>query len=471
MHVKMSVLVCLIIAFCLGPVSALFDCARETGSCKNGGTCDKAAGTCSCDTPYTGYDCSVVIDDQSHADCTTTNPCQNGGTCHKASNATNASCLCTLDYGGATCTDKRYTVTCDTAANPNTMQMRVIPHVSSFIGKVYLKNKEGTCDFNETGTGTGIYETAALAVNDADCGATTSGTNNVQEAVIQFSTDTLTTRDELITFTCGTSDVVAQTSGAVTIQNVESNLGVKSVSNVPLDAHVDLMLMSGGNSASGATLDLGADIVLTAYLTTAGMDQFAAIRLKRCYAANAAASSAPSYKSKDFITDSCPSPDLKSVMLTAVTGNATMKTFTFDAFKFSGSNDIFVTCDIKPCTVAGDCDPVTCGSARKKREAGSSQEKVLQRSFNINDPLALATAAATLNQFKEDKACYLTWEMTATVVALSVALLLLLILCIVLVVKTILNRRTDTTVCRDDISDTASTAHLPHLPNLVSNKC
>ncbi|XP_046577013.1 EGF-like domain-containing protein 2 [Haliotis rubra] len=467
----MRVVLCLIISCCLGSVSALFDCARETGACMNGGTCDMAAGTCSCDALHTGYDCSVVIADESHADCTPTNPCQNGGICHKSATASAALCLCTPEYAGATCTDMRYTLTCDTAANPNTMKMTVMPHVSTFSGKVYLKGKEGTCDFTETSAGSGTYESAVLAVNDASCGATTSGTNNVQEVIIQFGTDTLTTNDELITFTCGTSDVVAQTSGAITIQNVESNLGTKDVSNVPVDADVDLILESGGSTASGATLDLGADIVLTASLTVAGTAKFKALRLTRCYAANAAASSAAGYKSKDFITTSCPSPDLKSVMLTDVTGTATSKTFTFDAFKFTGSNDIFVTCDIKPCIVATDCDPLTCGSARRKREAGASPEKVLQRSFNINDPLSLATAAATLNKFKEDKACYLTWEMTATVVALSVALLLLLILCIVLVVKAILNRRTDTTVCRDDTSDTTSTAHLPHLPTLVSNKC
>ncbi|XP_046358759.1 EGF-like domain-containing protein 2 [Haliotis rufescens] len=464
----MRVTLCLMISFCLGSVSALFDCARETGSCQNGGTCDMAAGTCSCDASYTGYDCSVVIADQADAACTT-NPCINGGTCHKAGAASAATCLCAPDYVGATCEDKRYMLTCDTAANPDTMTMKVVPHVSSFSGKVYHKNKETPCPLAETATGTGVYMSTAVAIDDATCGATTTGTNSVQEIIIQFGTDTLTTRDELITFTCGTSDEIAQSSGAVTIQNVESNLGTKDVSNVPLDADIDLTLTSGGSSASGATLDLGADILVTVALTTPGSAKFAAIRLTRCYAANEATSGAGTYKSRDFITASCPAADLKSVMLVPVAGPATSKTFTFDAFKFTGSDTLFVTCDIKACAVSTDCDPVTC-SRRKKREAGTSPDKVLQRSFNINDPLALATAAATLNEFKENKACYLTWEMTATVVALAVALLLLLILCIVLVVKAILHRR-DTTGNRDDTSDTNSTAQLPHLPTLVSNKC
>ncbi|XP_071103308.1 uncharacterized protein [Haliotis cracherodii] len=463
----MRVTLCLVISFCLGSVSAIFDCARETGLCQNGGTCDMAAGTCSCDAAYTGYDCSVVIADQTDPACTA-NPCSNGGTCHKAGSASVATCLCTPDYVGATCEDKRYMLTCDTAANPNTMTMKVFPHVSSFSGKVYHKNKEATCTL-PAGSAAGSYESSAVAIDDATCGATTTGTNSVQEIIIQFGTDTLTTRDELITFTCGTSDEIAQSSGAVTIQNVESNLGTKDVSNVPLDADIDLVLTSGGNPASGETLDLGADILVTVALTTPGSAKFEAIRLTKCYAANEATSGAGTYKSKDFITASCPAADLKSVMLVPVAGPATSKTFTFDAFKFTGSNSLFVTCDIKVCAVAADCAPVTC-SRRKKREAGTSPDKVLQRSLNINDPLALATAAATLNEFKEDKACYLTWEMTATVVALAVALLLLLILCIVLVVKAILHRR-DTTGNRDDTSDTNSTAQLPHLPTLVSNKC
>ena len=68
--------------------------------CKNGGTCDRMTGSCSCAPGWKGPNCEVECNQGYYGEsCNTTCECQHGGACNHVTGA----CSCTPGYQGRIC--------------------------------------------------------------------------------------------------------------------------------------------------------------------------------------------------------------------------------------------------------------------------------------------------------------------------------------------------------------------------------
>ncbi|XP_071093030.1 EGF-like domain-containing protein 2 [Haliotis cracherodii] len=451
----MTCLRILVLIASIGFAHATFDCRRPNQACMNGGSCTFTSADCTCDPAYGGYDCGLTLADVDQNSCTSST-CLNGGTCFD-DGVLGAKCYCDSEYYGDACEKNRFSLTCVA----DLMVIGINPYSASGY-EAFVEDKKGIagCDSQQVPNPVDTFDKIPdsweghyiqVEHDSAACGPSvpviTSGKKEFNRVVVvKYSPNMLTDIDDRYYVKCILEDNVVVDSSVVKI-NVNGVNSQHEVSREDIAKAVDFYLFANNVFYNGDPVDVGTELRFVFGI----QGVYTSMRVEEGEANNTISNDTKTLK---LIEGSCVYADGFPVISEAVTpdpSNSREFNLKIRAFHFDGNDEVIFSFRVRVCVAADNsaCDPVTCtapdgGYGRRKRDAGNEVQlhKVVkirsqgegQYGDNVySKPNATPGVTAT--------GCEASWELTATLIAMAVAIFFLIVLSATLIVIVVMFRR------------------------------
>ncbi|XP_046558809.1 EGF-like domain-containing protein 1 [Haliotis rubra] len=450
----------LVLLLSLGFAHATFDCRRPNQDCLNGGNCTFTSAECSCATNYTGYDCGLESAKVDQNNCTAT-ACVNGSTCYD--DGTGAKCYCDSEHYGDMCEKDRFSLSCVA----DLMIIGINPYSAAGY-EAFVEDKQGVTGCNSQAVPTPVntsdkipdsWEGHYIQVehDSAECGPSvpviTGGKKEFDRVVVvKYSPNLLTDIDDRFNVKCILEKNVAVDSRVVMI-NATGVTSQHVVSREDVAKAVDFYLFVGGRQYNGDPIDVGTELQFV--FGVQGV--YTSLRVEEGEANNTVSNATKTLK---LIEGSCMHTDGYPVIAEAVTpdsSNSKEFNLRIRAFHFDGNDELIFSFRVRVCVAADSstCEPVNCtapggGYGRRKRDVGN--EVQLYKAVKIRSGAGRRHEEDSNPRTIPDiTVCETSWQMTATFIAMAVAIFFLIVLSSSLIVIAVLSRgRKDS---RTDVQD------------------
>ncbi|XP_046558805.1 EGF-like domain-containing protein 2 [Haliotis rubra] len=447
---------------------ATFDCRRPNQACMNGGSCTFISADCACDPAYSGYDCGLTLADVDQNSCTPTT-CLNGGTCYD--DGTGAKCYCDSEHYGNTCEKNRFSLTCVA----DLMIIGVNPYSAAGY-EAFVEDKQGVtgCDSQAVPAPVDTFDKIPdsweghyiqVEHDSAACGPSvpmiTTGRKEFDRVVVvKYSPNVLTDIDDRYHVKCILEDNVVVESRVVKI-NVTGVVSQHVVSREDIAKAVDFYLLAGagGGIYNGDPLDVGTELRFVFGIQgDTGADRSKVFSVSNDTKAPEADRSDEGSVFNDTqtlkpIEASCVHADGYPVIAEAVTpdpSNSREFNLRIRAFHFDGNDEVIFSFRVRVCVAADNsaCDPATCtapdgGYGRRKRDVGNDVQlykAVKIRSGGGTQSNDNAIPKPNTIPGVTSTGCETSWEMTATLIAMAVAIFFLIVLAVTLIIIVVMFR-------------------------------
>ncbi|XP_067652312.1 EGF-like domain-containing protein 2 [Haliotis asinina] len=437
----------------LGFADATFDCRRPNQACMNGGNCTFISADCTCDVAYGGYDCGLTLADVDQNSCTPTT-CLNGGTCYD--DGTGAKCYCDSEHYGNTCEKNRFSLSCVA----DLMIIGINPYSASGY-EAFVEDKQGVTGCgsqavpNPVSTFDKIPDTweghyIQVEHDSAACGPSvpmiTTGRKEFDRVVVvKYSPNVLTDIDDRYHAKCILEDNVVVDSRVVKI-NVTGVISQHVVSRQDIAKAVDFYLLAGGGIYNGDPLDVGTELRFVFGI----QGVYTSMRVEEGEANNTIANDTKTLK---LIEASCVHADGYPVIAEPVTpdpSNSREFNLRIRAFHFDGNDEVIFSFRVRVCVAADNsaCDPATCtapdgGYGRRKRDVGNEVQLFKTVKIRIGgETQSNENASPKPNTIPgvTPTGCETSWEITATLIAMAVAIFFLIVLAVTLIIVVVMFR-------------------------------
>ncbi|XP_048257164.1 uncharacterized protein LOC124111456 [Haliotis rufescens] len=245
--------------------------------------------------------------------------------------------------------------------------------------------------------------------------------------VVKYSPNDLTFIDDRYNVKCILDNTVPVDSSVVKM-NVTGANSQHVVSREDMVKAVDFYLFVDGGFYNGDLVDAGAELKFL--FGVQGV--YTSMRVEEGEANN---TNSNTEKTLKLIEGSCVHTDGLPFISEAVTpdhSNSRLLSLVIKAFHFDGNDEVIFSFRVRVCVAADNsaCDPVNCsapggGYGRRKRDAGNEVQ--------LSKVVKIRSQGETSSQ-TTISGCETSWEITATVIVMAVAIVLLIVFSVALIV-------------------------------------